>query len=410
MGFSRFIAKRYLFSKKSQQAINIISGISIVGITVCVSAMIIILSAINGLEGLIEKIYSSFDPDIEIVVNEGKTFDSKLIPMDKISKINGIIAYSECVEEICILKNEDQWVHAVMKGVDDEFIKMRIDDSLVQEGNAVLGDENLPYLIVGDGIANRLVLQVKSMLGNNNSIKIYAPIRTRKYKPNGKMFEEKNIEISSILKPVNPEVDYKYILLPKKTAQNLLEYGSHITSIEINIDPKVDPMQVKNEIQEILGSNYKVKTKIEQNELMYQVNQSEKWFAFLILVFVLALAAFNIMASLTMLIIDKKNDISILKSMGATSSSIRNIFFLEGFFINLLGGLIGIGVGISITLVQFYYHLVPMEGTIIDYYPVIFNPYDLIFVALAVIIIGSISAWLPVRFLIRRFGNKIIGN
>lgn len=403
MGFSRFIAKRYLFSKKSQQAINIISGISIVGITVCVSAMIIILSAINGLEGLIEKIYSSFDPDIEIVASEGKTFDSKLIPLDKISKIEGVVAYSECVEEICILKNDDQWVHAVIKGVDDEFISMRISDSLVDEGHAILGNEITPYVIIGDGIAGRLNLNVQNMLGGNNSLKVYAPVRTRRYRPNAKMFEEKNIEISAILKPVNPEVDYQYVLLPKKTAQNLLEYGTQITSVELNIDANADPILIKEEIQNILGSKYKVKTKIEQNELMYQVNQSEKWFAFLILVFVLALAAFNIMASLTMLIIDKKNDISIMKSMGATSSSIRNIFFLEGFFINLLGGVVGIVVGITITLVQFNYHLVPMEGTIIDYYPVIFNPYDLIYVTFAVVLIGSISAWLPVRFLIRKY-------
>ncbi len=405
MGFSRFIAKRYLFSKKSQQAINIISGISITGITVCVSAMIIILSAINGLEGLIEKIYSSFDPDIEIIASEGKTFDSKLIPIEKISKIKGVTAYSETVEEICILKNEDQWVHAIMKGVDDEFITMRIDDSLVRDGVANLGTEEIPYVIVGDGISNRLVLNVKNMLGNNSFLKIYAPVRTRKYKPTAKMFEEKNIAISAILHPVNPDLDYKYIILPKKTAQNLLEYGSHITSIEINIDPNTDPIQVKEEIQSLLGNQFKVKTKIEQNELMYKVNQSEKWFAFLILVFVLALAAFNIMASLTMLIIDKKTDIGIMKSMGATSASIRNIFFLEGFFINLLGGVVGIMIGIGVTLVQYHFHLVKMEGTIIDYYPVIFNPYDLIYVIIAIIIIGSISAWLPVRFLIRKYAS-----
>lgn len=407
MGFSRFIAKRYLFAKKSQQAINIISGISVVGITVCVSAMIIILSAINGLEGLIEKIYSSFDPDIEIVAAEGKTFDSKTISLDKIAKIKGVIAYSETVEEICIVKNDDQWVHAIMKGVDDEFIKMRITDSLVKEGEPILGNEDIPYVIIGDGISERLVLSVKEMLGNNSSIKIYAPVRTRKYKPTAKMFEEKNIAISAILNPVTPEFDYKYILMPKKTVQNLLEYGTHISSIEINIDKNADPIQIKKEIEKLLGNKFKIKTKLEQNELMYKVNQSEKWFAFLMLVFVLALAAFNIMASLTMLIIDKKSDIRILKSMGATSSSIRNIFFLEGFFINLLGGFIGIIIGVGITLLQFHFHFIGMEGTIIDYYPVILNPVDLIYVFVAVIIVGIISTWLPVRFLIKRFASGV---
>jgi lipoprotein-releasing system permease protein len=207
---------------------------------------------------------------------------------------------------------------------------------------------------------------------------------------------------------VNPEYDYRYIIVRKETAQELMEYGSHISSVELSLKEGSDSETAKDEIQKILGNKYLVKTKAEQNALMYQVNQSEKWFAFSMLVFVLILAAFNIMASLTMLIIDKKNDVMILKSMGATSSDIRNIFFFEGFFINLFGGFLGIIIGVGVTLLQSDFHLVKMEGTIIDYYPVILQWKDLVFVLLALIIIGSISAWLPVRFLVKRYATGVL--
>lgn len=403
MSFTRFIARRYLFAKKSQQAINIISGISVVGITFCVAAMIIILSAINGLEGLVEQIYGSFDADIRITSAEGKTFDSKKISKEELRKINGVEFLSETVEEICILKNGDQWVHAIMKGVDEEYIKMSLHDSLMVDGKAKLGTADLPFIISGEGIASRLNLDRM----NVGMLKIYAPVRSRKYSPTSKMFEEGFFNVSGVFS-VNPEYDYKYILTRKETAQEMMEYGSHITAIEIKLKKDIDPEKMKSEIKNLIGDGFTIKTKYEQNELMYQVNQSEKWFAFSMLVFVLVLAAFNIMASLTMLIIDKKNDVMILKSMGATSSDIRNIFFFEGFFINLFGGLLGILIGTGVVFLQMKFHLVGMQGTIIDYYPVEFMWKDLVYVFLTLVVVGSISAYLPVRFLVKRFAGSMI--
>lgn len=407
MGFSGFIARRYLRAKKSQQAINIISWISVTGVTFCVAAMMIILSAINGLEGLVEQIYSAFDPEIRITLAEGKSFDANKISIKKIRKIEGVKYVSETVEEICILKNGDQWVHAVMKGVDKEFITMSMDDSLMIDGKADIGDEDIPYVIAGAGIADRLVLSVEAFEDMRGSLTIYAPVRSRKFTPTSKMFEEQRITLSGIYS-VNPEYDFRYIIVPKKTAQSLMEYDNHITAVELGLEEGTDPVQVKNDIENLLGPDFEVKTKYEQNELMYKVNQSEKWFTFAMLVFVLILAAFNIMASLTMLIIDKKNDVMILKSMGATSQNIRNIFFLEGFFINLFGGILGILIGTGVTFLQMHFHLVKMEGTIIDHYPVVFIWKDLGFVLITILIIGSISAWLPVRFLVRRFAGGMV--
>jgi lipoprotein-releasing system permease protein len=403
LSYTRFIARRYLFAKKSQQAINIISGISVVGITFCVAAMIIILSAINGLEGLVEEIYGSFDADIRITSAEGKTFDARTVSKEKLKNISGVEMMSETVEEICILKSGDQWVHAVMKGVDEEYLKMSLNDSLLISGRADLGGENHAYIISGKGVADRLNLYNMTP----GMLKIYAPVRSRKFTPTTRMFEEGFFDVAGIFS-VNPEYDYKYIILRKELAQQMMEYGTHITAIEISLSENADPVQIKNTITELLGSGFQVKTKYEQNELMYQVNQSEKWFAFSMLVFVLVLAAFNIMASLTMLIIDKKNDVMILKSMGATSSDIRNIFFFEGFFINLFGGILGILIGVGVTFLQMKFHLVGMEGTIIDYYPVVFMWKDLIFVLAALLVVGSISAWLPVRFLVKKFAGGMI--
>ena len=365
--------------------------------------MIIILSAINGLEGLVEEIYGSFDADIRITSAEGKTFDSRKISKEKLKNISGVEMMSETVEEICILKSGDQWVHAVMKGVDDEYLKMSLNDSLLISGRADLGGENRANIISGKGVADRLNLYNMTP----GMLKIYAPVRSRKFTPTTRMFEEGFFDVSGIFS-VNPEYDYKYIIMKKELAQQMMEYGTHITAIEISLSENADPVQIKSEITELLGSGFEVKTKYEQNELMYQVNQSEKWFAFSMLVFVLVLAAFNIMASLTMLIIDKKNDVMILKSMGATSADIRNIFFFEGFFINLFGGVLGILIGVGVTFLQMKYHLVGMEGTIIDYYPVVFMWKDLIFVLAALLVVGSISAWLPVRFLVKRFAGGMI--
>lgn len=407
MGFTRFIARRYLFAKKSQQAINIISWISITGITFCVAAMIIILSAINGLEGLVERIYSSFDADIKITSLEGKTFDSKVFPLEDLKKLNAISFASETVEEICILKNGDQWVHAVMKGVDQDFVKMSMPDSLIVEGDAIISDATLPMVIVGGGISDRLNMELTGALGNRTLLKIYAPVRSRKFTPTAKMFEEAMVPVAGIFS-VNPEYDFRYIITKKEFAQELMEYGSHITAVEANLKSGSDPETVKAEIQELVGNKFTVKTKAEQNALMYQVNQSEKWFAFTMLLFVLVLAAFNIMASLTMLIIDKKSDVMILKSMGATSSNIRNIFFFEGFFINLFGGFLGILIGVGVTLLQSNFHLVKMEGTIIDYYPVALQIKDLVFVFIALVVVGIISSWLPVRFLVKRYATGVL--
>jgi len=407
LGFTRFIARRYLFAKKSQQAINIISWISITGVTFCVAAMIIILSAINGLEGLVERIYGSFDADIKITLVEGKTFDSKNFPLDKLKNITEVEFAGEVVEEICILKKGDNWVHAVLKGVDDGFIKSSLPDSLIVNGQANIGDVNTPRVICGEGIANRLSLELTDALGNSSLLKIYAPVRSRKFTPTAKMFEEQSIFLSGIFS-VNPEYDYRYIITRKETAQSLMEYGTHISAVEINLHPDSDPTVVKEKIKNIVGNDFTVKTKVEQNALMYQVNQSEKWFAFSMLVFVLVLAAFNIMASLTMLIIDKKNDVMILKSMGATSANIRNIFFFEGFFINLFGGFLGILIGVGVTLLQSNFHLVKMEGTIIDYYPVELQVTDLGFVFMALLIVGIISSWLPVRFLVKRYATGVL--
>lgn len=407
MGFTRFIARRYLFAKKSQQAINIISWISITGVTFCVAAMIIILSAINGLEGLVEKIYSSFDADIRVTSVEGKTFDSRGFPLEELKKMDQVEFAGEVVEEICILKKEDNWVHAVLKGVDEDFISTSMPDSLIKEGKASIGTIDVPKVICGEGIAGRLSLNLTDALGNPSLLKIYAPVRSRKFTPTAKMFEEQSIFLSGIFS-VNPEYDYRYIITRKETAQQLMEYGTHITAVEVNLKSGADPDEWKQKVEEIVGDKFKVKTKAEQNELMYQVNQSEKWFAFSMLVFVLILAAFNIMASLTMLIIDKKSDVMILKSMGATSSDIRNIFFFEGFFINLFGGFLGIAIGVGVTLLQSNFHLVKMEGTIIDYYPVALQGSDLLSVLLALLAVGSISAWMPVRFLVKRYATGVL--
>jgi len=381
--------------------VNIISWISVSGIALSVAAMIIILSAINGLEGLVNDVFSQFDPDIKITSKEGKTFDGSGFPREEIKKIPGVIFYSDVVEEICIVKHGEKWIHATVKGVEDDFIETSQLKRFVKYGDAVLRDEYDNFCIIGLGIASRLDLQLSQRPGEYARSTLYVPVRNKKIKLNSNPFNDSTVFVSGLFE-VNPEYDIKYIITTKEIASELLEYKNDISAVEIALDDNADPDQLRDEIQKITGDKFEVKTRFQQNELLYSVSQSEKWFTFAMLSFILLLTSFNIVASLTLLVIDKKKDIYTLRSMGADNYLIRRIFFLEGIFINLTGAVIGLIIGLSVCLAQKYFHLVPMNGTIIDHYPVALKAIDFILALGITLAIGTVCSWIPVRYLTRK--------
>lgn len=362
--------------------------------------MVIVMSGFNGIENLVEGLYSSFDADIRIEKKEGKTFSNSLIDHEALSNIGGVFAFTEVIEEITMIKNEDLWATATMKGVENTYFTFCSLDSVLTEGYASVYEDEFPKTIIGVGLQNKL--QVSSNPVYHDYITVYGLLRSQKLSINKKdAFKPEMISVGGVF-AINPEFDNTYFLVPLRFARNLLEYNNQISAIEIGINSDADVKSVKSEIQNLIGNEFEIKTRYEQNELIFKTNETEKWMVFLILGFILLLSTFNIIASLTMLILDKKQDINTLISLGATTTFIKRVFFFEGLFINLLGGIIGILVGLVISWLQYKFHFVQLENSVIAYWPVAINIGDILMILFTVVTIGIISSSLPVFYLVRK--------
>lgn len=394
MNVSLYIAKRYLIAKKSQNAINIISWISVISVGIGTFALVVVLSAFNGLEGLVESLFESFDADIRIEAKKGKVFSSNEIDFDQLQKLQGVVDYSKVLEEVVGVRYKDQQTIATIKGVEESFLRMSQLDSAIIDGEAVLLRNEINFAITGYGIASQLGLYLSKAPEN---ISIYAPSREK-----FSAINPLNSTYRRMLAPggvfyISPEYDNKYIVVSLAFAQDLLEYTNEITSVELSADESADLQKLKEELIALLDDKFVVNTKYEFNEIIYKTNRTEKWVTFLILVFILIIAAFNILSSLSMLIIEKKKDIHTLKSLGANDGLIRRIFFFEGLLINLSGAISGMVLGVIVCLLQEHIGLLRLEGGIVEYYPVELDPVELIYILATVLIIGLLTSWYPVR-------------
>jgi lipoprotein-releasing system permease protein len=374
--------------------------ISVLGIFISTTAMVIVLSAFNGIEGLVQNLFSSFDPAIKITVKEGKTFNENAIGINQLMEIEGVESVSKVIEEITMLKHGDQWITATVKGVDSNFFKVCNLPSTLLEGDTELISNGFQQTVIGLGIQNKL--QVSSDPRYSNTITAYGLLRNQKLSRNNKKaFKPLMINVGGVFS-INPEFDNQYIITSIDFAKDLLEYKEAITALEIGLDENIDPIKVKEEIALLVGDRFSVKTRYEQNELIFKTNQTEKWMVFLILGFILILSTFNIIASISMLLFDKQKDIKTLISMGATQQFIQRIFFLEGLFINFLGGILGIAVGLGVSYLQIKFHFVKLHNSVINYWPMEIEFKDILLVFGTVVIIGVVSSYLPVKYLIRK--------
>lgn len=400
MRVSWYIAKRYFFSKKSHNIINLISGISMFGIGIGAMALIVVLSAFNGIESLVEKLYSSFNPDIRIEIVEGKTFVVDSFPLVEIAKLDGVEYVSRSIEETSLLKYRDAQCFVTLKGVDSDFLAMSGLDSMLFDGRLLLSQENQNFTILGYGVADQLNVFLAHVF---EPVKVYAANKNSSGSNIQDAFNIGMVYPSGIF-TINPEFDYKYALVPYEFASKLLQNEGRVSSMEIGLRSGANERDVQSKIQAIVGSDFKVNTRFEMNELLYKTNQTEKWITFFILSFILLIAAFNLLGSLTILIIDKKNDINVLQSMGGTPKLIKNIFFTEGLLISFVGSGIGILAGLILCLIQKYFGLLKLqEGTIAEYYPIDIELFDFVAVGLISIIIGSIAAYLPAKFVANKY-------
>ncbi|HEV7230185.1 MAG TPA: FtsX-like permease family protein [Bacteroidia bacterium] len=404
MNLPFFIARRYLFSKKSHNAINIITLISVFCVAVVTISLVIILSGLNGLTNLVESRYSSFNTDIQVSPRLGKTFEMDSLKKREIQKINGIAYYSEVLEENALLNYEDRQIIATLKGVGPDFVAMTHFDTLMRWGVFKLGADSIPYSVIGRGLEQRLDIPNEN---NFTPIRVFVPRKGADLNLNPtsieQPFNKKSIMVAGAF-TIADDFDYKYMIVSIGFARKLLGEGKASSALEIALRPGADKNKIQQQISSIMGSAFVVKNRYQQNELLFKTLQSEKLWTSMILIFVLVIATFNIIGSLTMLIIEKQKDIGTLSSMGADVGLIRNIFFTEGLMISFLGSITGLVLGVVICLLQMKYGLVRFgEGKmVVDAYPVAIEVGDLLAILAFVMVIGFVAAWYPVRIFTRK--------
>ncbi len=402
MNLPLFIALRYLFSKKKQNIINIISGISVAGIIVGTMALVIVLSVFNGFNGLIETFFSNFDPDLKITASRGKMFSPSENRFEEIQNLPGVLHYAEVIEETALLKYGDQQYPAIVKGVPPNYSDYTSIDTLIIDGIFMLQDDGIDYAVVGQGVAYNLGLGLSFV----DPIRIFVPKKGHQASLNPAQSLNFDYIFPAGVFSLLEEIDSKYMIVPYHFASRLFESENRVSAVELGIDPGVNSKKLQKEIQGILGDSFHVKNKYQQHDMIFRTIKSEKWASYFILVFILIVASFNMLGSLSMLIIDKKEDLFILRSMGADSKLIRKIFLFEGWLISFFGALIGAMLGIFICWLQIRFELVTLPGAgsfVITAYPVKIVLSDIFLILGIVLGIGFIASWYPVRFISDRF-------
>ncbi len=404
MHFSLFVAKRYLVSKKSHNLINVISLVSLTGILVGTFALVVVLSVFNGFESVIKSLYHSFNPDLLIMPEKGKTFHYAVFPVQKLKRIQGFGKIVQVAEEDALFKYGDKQYIARIKGVSENFKTVKDFDTLTVDGKFVLQQGNADFAVLGAGVAWVLNLNLNDM---NRLLRVYVPKRG-----NASSFNFSNAFNSETIQPIGvfsiqQDFDQKYVLTSLRFVKKLLNYKDERTSIEIYLKSNANVDVIQTKIENILGKKFSVKNRFEQNETLFKVMKSEKIAIYLILVFILILASFNMIGSVSILIVEKMKDIAVLKSMGTDKKTVRRIFLYEGVLINIIGSVLGLFFGFVILLLQQHYGFIKLGGGegafIIDAYPVSMKIRDFILVFFTVQAIGFIAAWYPVKFLLRNF-------
>lgn len=406
MNFPFYIARRYLFSKKSTHVINIISGISVVGVAVATMALVVTLSVFNGFHDLVASLLTSFDPQIEIVPTKGKTAPADDPILTKIRNLPQVDVATESVEDQAMAIYKGRQAMIKVKGVEDNFSELsHINDILYGDGEFSLHAANLQFGVVGIRLADNLGMTADW----DGQLKIYAPKREGQLdlmNPTEGFVEDSVISPGVVFSVKQARYDRDYVLTSIAFARNLFGQQGMLSQLEFRLKPGSDLDAVKAEMQKIAGSKYRVLDRMEQQADTFKIMKIEKFIAYIFLTFILAEACFNIIGSLSMLIIDKKNDVVTLRNMGASDKQIVRIFLFEGRMISAIGAILGILVGLLLCWLQQVYGLVSLGRSsgsfIVDAYPVSVHPEDIIIIFITVLAVGFASVWYPVRYFAKR--------
>lgn len=399
------IARRYLFAKKSHNAINIISIVSVCGIIVCTIALICVLSVLNGFQQFYATLFTSFDPELKIIPATGKVFDMENDTIREALSLSEIAMFSGVIEENAMVKYNDRQVFATVKGVSGNYGQLVAIDSLIIDGRFVLAEGDVNYSVLGVNLAYSLGVNP----GFVAPLEVYAPKRDERLNV-ANIFSSVNIEyvFAGGVFRANEQLDNEnYLLVPIETARSLYNYETEVSAIDLKLNEQASTDRVKKQITKLLGSNYLVQDRYEQKKEVFRMVSVEKWMSFLILAFVLVLALFNLVGSLSMLMIDKRDDVNTLRSLGANDSLIRQIFLFEGWIITGIGAITGLVIGVLLCLGQMHFGWIRLgytEGAFLtDVYPVQLQFFDVLITLVTVLVAGLLTSYYTIRSLGKRW-------
>ena len=390
-----FLAWRYLFSKKEHNIINVISGISMIGIMVSTAALVVVLSVFNGMSDIIGGWFNALHADYEITLREGKSFATDSFPIQQLRQIPGVKAVNEIVCDLSLANYDDRQELLYLKGVPDNYFQTNHFEGMLVDGDTALYKLRQPCAIMGTGSAGKLEVNLLSY----NLMKMYYPKRTKKNFANAaEAFNTRYIIPNGVI-CTNTNYDENYIFCPISFVRELMDYEGEVTSLEIQLKEGANTAKVRKQIADLAGEKYLLKDQQEQEDSLYKTMKTEKFMTYLILAFILILAAFNIIGALGMLILEKKTDTAVLFSMGASKSLIQKVFIYEGIMVSALGGLAGTLLGALICFLQQTFHIVKLGGGgahyIIPYYPVQIRFTDLLVVLFTILVISLLTSIIP---------------
>jgi len=390
-------------AKKSHNAINIISAISMTGMMLGTMALVVVLSVFNGFDNLVKSLINSFNPDIRITLVEGKTFQATEAMQSGIEGIEGVEAACYILEDKALVRYDEQQTIADIRGVSNNYLSVSGIDTMIVEGSFVLEDSRAYHAVIGQGI--KVFLNI--ILNSPRTMVIYAPLRTAQVSMNPERdLNRRYIQPSGVF-AIEQEYDTRYVIVPLAFASELFDYPEdEVSSIELKVSKGSQVSSVMEKIGVLMGNEYVIQDRYQQNELFYKTMQTEKWAIFLILVFILVVASFNVLGMLTMLIIEKKEDIVTLKNLGASPSLIKKIFLFEGWMISALGAALGMVLGLFVCWLQVRFELIRLQGSgsfVIDAYPVHVQALDVLLSFAAVIAIGFFAAQYPIRYMAKKY-------
>ena len=389
-----YIARRYLFSKEKKNFIHIITLISVLGVASATMSLVVILSVFNGLEDLLRNVFKSFDPDLKVMPVKGKSFEKDLLMIGKLQKIEGVKAVHEVVEDNALLKYENSQLVVKFKGVPDDYFKINHLDTILAEGKLLLKKDSTSYSVVGRGVQYYLNINIK-----NEFVPLqfwYPKLKQKQIQDPEKAFNRLNVLPSGAF-AVEKQFDDNYVFLPLSEAIELMGYKNRRSYLEIELNKNTESGDVKDQIETISGQKFKVLDQDQQHSSLLKAIKIEKSFVFITFIVIIAIAALNILFSLTLTAIEKKKDVTLMNALGASKKFLRNIFVYQGCMIGIFGTILGLSLGYAFCWIQKTFGIITMgmESALVDAYPIRAKLSDFMMVGICVLIITIAFAYKP---------------